>query len=104
MLVEAQADQKYAYYLSMEFLQGRALLNAVENLEMADEVRAALAKVRPIHSPGRQPPPHADCIATPPLLPPNALPVLPQRHTQCMEEGSEVVVKGAGDAETLSAE
>lgn len=43
----AQADQKYAYYLSMEFLQGRALLNAVENLEMADEVRAALAKVRP---------------------------------------------------------
>jgi len=31
----------------MEFLQGRALLNAVENLEMADEVRAALAKVSP---------------------------------------------------------
>lgn len=42
-----QADQKYAYYLSMEFLQGRALLNAVENLDMADEVRDALAKVSP---------------------------------------------------------
>ena len=40
-----QEDNKFAYYLSMEFLQGRALLNAVENLEIDEEVRAALAKV-----------------------------------------------------------
>lgn len=40
-----QTDPKYAYYLSMEFLQGRALLNAVENLDIDKEVRAALAKV-----------------------------------------------------------
>mmetsp|Transcript_32108 Transcript_32108/g.44512 ORF Transcript_32108/g.44512 Transcript_32108/m.44512 type:complete len:878 (+) Transcript_32108:118-2751(+) len=40
-----KADQKYGYYLSMEFLQGRALLNAIENLEIEDEAREALAKV-----------------------------------------------------------
>jgi len=40
-----KTDPKYAYYLSMEFLQGRALLNAVENLDIDKEVRAALAKV-----------------------------------------------------------
>jgi len=38
-------DQKYGYYLSMEFLQGRALLNAVENLKLEPEVKDALAKV-----------------------------------------------------------
>jgi hypothetical protein len=41
-----QTDQKYGYYLSMEFLQGRALLNAVENLKLEPEVKDALAKVR----------------------------------------------------------
>ena len=40
-----QTDKKYGYYLSMEFLQGRALLNAIENLELETEVKDALAKV-----------------------------------------------------------
>mmetsp|Transcript_11139 Transcript_11139/g.13156 ORF Transcript_11139/g.13156 Transcript_11139/m.13156 type:complete len:903 (-) Transcript_11139:212-2920(-) len=40
-----EKDPKYAYYLSAEFLQGRSLLNAVENLDLDSEVRALLAKV-----------------------------------------------------------
>eukprot|EP00959_Pyramimonas_sp_CCMP1952_P365686 7658489-Pyramimonas_sp.AAC.1 len=39
-----QTDKKYGYYLSMEFLQGRALLNAIENLKLEPEVKEALAK------------------------------------------------------------
>ncbi|KAK3262375.1 Acid phosphatase pho1 [Cymbomonas tetramitiformis] len=40
-----KVDQKYGYYLSAEFLQGRALLNAVENLELESSVKESLAKV-----------------------------------------------------------
>ncbi|KAG8384638.1 hypothetical protein BUALT_Bualt04G0138700 [Buddleja alternifolia] len=36
---------KQAYYLSMEFLQGRALLNAVGNLELTGEYAKALQKL-----------------------------------------------------------
>ncbi|XP_057491299.1 alpha-1,4 glucan phosphorylase L isozyme, chloroplastic/amyloplastic-like [Actinidia eriantha] len=36
---------KQAYYLSMEFLQGRALLNAIGNLELADAYGEALSKL-----------------------------------------------------------
>ncbi|XP_050384546.1 alpha-1,4 glucan phosphorylase L isozyme, chloroplastic/amyloplastic [Argentina anserina] len=36
---------KQAYYLSMEFLQGRALLNAVGNLELAGAYAEALSKL-----------------------------------------------------------
>ncbi|XP_051119502.1 alpha-1,4 glucan phosphorylase L-1 isozyme, chloroplastic/amyloplastic [Andrographis paniculata] len=36
---------KQAYYLSMEFLQGRALLNAVGNLELTGEYAKALEKL-----------------------------------------------------------
>ncbi|XP_052196352.1 alpha-1,4 glucan phosphorylase L-1 isozyme, chloroplastic/amyloplastic isoform X1 [Diospyros lotus] len=36
---------KQAYYLSMEFLQGRALLNAIGNLELVDAYGEALSKL-----------------------------------------------------------
>ncbi|GFY86990.1 glycosyl transferase, family 35 [Actinidia rufa] len=36
---------KQAYYLSMEFLQGRALLNAIGNLELTDAYGEALSKL-----------------------------------------------------------
>ncbi|KAL7190587.1 hypothetical protein ACSBR2_022798 [Camellia fascicularis] len=36
---------KQAYYLSMEFLQGRALLNAIGNLELTDAYGEALCKL-----------------------------------------------------------
>ncbi|GER31844.1 phosphorylase [Striga asiatica] len=36
---------KQAYYLSMEFLQGRALLNAIGNLELTGEYEEALRKL-----------------------------------------------------------
>lgn len=39
------ANPKQAYYLSMEFLQGRALLNAVGNLELRDAYAEALVKL-----------------------------------------------------------
>eukprot|EP00250_Pteridium_aquilinum_P035837 c9988_g1_i1 orf=162-3116(-) len=38
-------NPKQAYYLSMEFLQGRALLNAVGNLELKDAYAEALVKL-----------------------------------------------------------
>lgn len=38
-------NPKQAYYLSMEFLQGRALLNAVGNLELKDAYAEALNKL-----------------------------------------------------------
>ncbi|KAI5079631.1 hypothetical protein GOP47_0005110 [Adiantum capillus-veneris] len=38
-------NPKQAYYLSMEFLQGRALLNAVGNLELKDAYAEALTKL-----------------------------------------------------------
>lgn len=38
-------NPKQAYYLSMEFLQGRALLNAVGNLELKDAYGEALTKL-----------------------------------------------------------
>ncbi|KAG0468711.1 hypothetical protein HPP92_018039 [Vanilla planifolia] len=37
-------NMKQAYYLSMEFLQGRALLNAIGNLELTGQYAAALVK------------------------------------------------------------
>ncbi|KAG0467025.1 hypothetical protein HPP92_018605 [Vanilla planifolia] len=37
-------NMKQAYYLSMEFLQGRALLNAIGNLELTGPYAAALVK------------------------------------------------------------
>lgn len=37
-------DRKRVYYLSMEFLLGRILEDAVNNLELADDAREALAK------------------------------------------------------------
>ncbi|KAK4417610.1 Alpha-1,4 glucan phosphorylase L-1 isozyme, chloroplastic/amyloplastic [Sesamum alatum] len=38
-------NAKQAYYLSMEFLQGRALLNAIGNLELTGEYAQALKKL-----------------------------------------------------------
>ncbi|KMZ61389.1 starch phosphorylase, family GT35 [Zostera marina] len=38
-------NMKQAYYLSMEFLQGRALLNAIGNLELTGEYADALEKL-----------------------------------------------------------
>ncbi|KAJ0982035.1 hypothetical protein J5N97_010290 [Dioscorea zingiberensis] len=38
-------NMKQAYYLSMEFLQGRALLNAIGNLELTGEYADALTKL-----------------------------------------------------------
>nr|GMD56922.1 Alpha-1,4 glucan phosphorylase L isozyme, chloroplastic/amyloplastic [Ipomoea batatas] len=38
-------NMKQAYYLSMEFLQGRALLNAIGNLELTGEYAEALNKL-----------------------------------------------------------
>ncbi|KAL0450487.1 UNVERIFIED_CONTAM: Alpha-1,4 glucan phosphorylase L-1 isozyme, chloroplastic/amyloplastic [Sesamum latifolium] len=38
-------NAKQAYYLSMEFLQGRALLNAIGNLELTGEYAEALEKL-----------------------------------------------------------
>lgn len=38
-------NMKQAYYLSMEFLQGRALLNAIGNLELTDAYGDALKKL-----------------------------------------------------------
>ncbi len=38
-------DQKQIYYLSMEYLQGRALRNAVGNLELNGPMGEALKKV-----------------------------------------------------------
>ncbi|KAH6774571.1 Glycosyl transferase [Perilla frutescens var. hirtella] len=38
-------NAKQAYYLSMEFLQGRALLNAIGNLELTGEYAEALQKL-----------------------------------------------------------
>ncbi|XP_021751652.1 alpha-1,4 glucan phosphorylase L isozyme, chloroplastic/amyloplastic-like [Chenopodium quinoa] len=38
-------NMKQAYYLSMEFLQGRALLNAIGNLELSDAYEDALKKL-----------------------------------------------------------
>ncbi|KAF7129198.1 hypothetical protein RHSIM_Rhsim10G0044200 [Rhododendron simsii] len=40
-----KANVKQAYYLSMEFLQGRALLNAIGNLELTDAYGEALSKL-----------------------------------------------------------
>ncbi|PIN01101.1 Glycogen phosphorylase [Handroanthus impetiginosus] len=40
-----QMNVKQAYYLSMEFLQGRALLNAIGNLELTGEYAEALKKL-----------------------------------------------------------
>jgi starch phosphorylase len=41
----SQENSKTIHYLSMEFLQGRALLNAVGNLELKDEYSEALHKL-----------------------------------------------------------
>ncbi|XP_058184779.1 alpha-1,4 glucan phosphorylase L isozyme, chloroplastic/amyloplastic isoform X2 [Rhododendron vialii] len=40
-----KTNVKQAYYLSMEFLQGRALLNAIGNLELTDAYGEALSKL-----------------------------------------------------------
>ncbi|KAI3869209.1 hypothetical protein MKX03_021435 [Papaver bracteatum] len=40
-----KTNMKQAYYLSMEFLQGRALLNAIGNLELSGEYAEALSKL-----------------------------------------------------------
>lgn len=40
-----EMNAKQAYYLSMEFLQGRALLNAIGNLELTGEYAEALQKL-----------------------------------------------------------
>ncbi|KAH7848037.1 hypothetical protein Vadar_033111 [Vaccinium darrowii] len=40
-----KTNVKQAYYLSMEFLQGRALLNAIGNLELTDAYGEALGKL-----------------------------------------------------------
>ncbi|KDP41281.1 hypothetical protein JCGZ_15688 [Jatropha curcas] len=40
-----KANAKQAYYLSMEFLQGRALLNAIGNLELSGAYAEALRKL-----------------------------------------------------------
>ncbi|SMP49919.1 starch phosphorylase [Neorhodopirellula lusitana] len=37
-----QSDDRKVYYLSLEFLIGRSLTNAIENLELSDDVRSAL--------------------------------------------------------------
>ena len=40
-----KSDPKQTYYLSMEFLQGRALTNAVGNLDIQDAYADALNKL-----------------------------------------------------------
>jgi starch phosphorylase len=40
-----EINPKQTYYLSMEFLQGRALLNAICNLELTDAYVEALSKL-----------------------------------------------------------
>lgn len=40
-----EINPKQTYYLSMEFLQGRALLNAIGNLELTDAYAEALSKL-----------------------------------------------------------
>lgn len=40
-----KVDPKQTYYLSMEFLQGRALTNAIGNLDIQDAYAAALNKL-----------------------------------------------------------
>lgn len=40
------ADPKRVYYLSMEFLMGRSLTNALNNLGVASEYKEALSEVR----------------------------------------------------------
>eukprot|EP01018_Ginkgo_biloba_P011050 Gb_26802 [translate_table: standard] len=40
-----ETNPKQTYYLSMEFLQGRALLNAIGNLELRDAYAEALSKL-----------------------------------------------------------
>ena len=40
-----EADPKRVYYLSMEFLMGRSLLNAINNLEVKDAYAEALAEL-----------------------------------------------------------
>ena len=45
-------DAKRVYYLSMEFLMGRSLLNALNNLGVVDQVRCACpaAAALPLHA------------------------------------------------------
>ena len=40
-----KVDPKQTYYLSMEFLQGRALINAIGNLDLLDPYAEALKKL-----------------------------------------------------------
>ena len=40
----AESDQRKVYYLSLEFLIGRSLTNAVQNLDMGEAARAALSE------------------------------------------------------------
>jgi starch phosphorylase len=40
-----EINPKQTYYLSMEFLQGRALLNVIGNLELTDAYVEALSKL-----------------------------------------------------------
>ena len=39
MCVRSEKDPKFVYYLSAEFLMGRSLMNAVQNLELTGAVQ-----------------------------------------------------------------
>ena len=40
-----EVDPKRVYYLSMEFLMGRSLLNALNNLEVVDQYKEAITEL-----------------------------------------------------------
>ncbi len=45
MCLRSEKDPKFVYYLSAEFLMGRSLMNAVQNLELTDTYSQAVKQL-----------------------------------------------------------
>ena len=45
MCLRSEKDPKFVYYLSAEFLMGRSLTNAVQNLELTDTYSQAVKQL-----------------------------------------------------------
>ena len=45
LCLRSEKDPKFVYYLSAEFLMGRSLMNAVQNLELTDTYSQAVKQL-----------------------------------------------------------